>query len=141
MSWSHQRSRLTLSTPQLTGIVVSGAVGESPTRLRVWTNRDDIDFPLASELPPLQEFSLVEDPTASMEFQTRASKFQCVSSLTLHLSGDGDALRLVFVGLRGQADPRSSRDALATVVYEAVGRPQDHTVPDDERTMAQRLGH
>ena len=126
---------------QLTGITVAGAVGESPTRLKVWINRDDIDFTLASELPALQDFALVEDLTASMEYQTRASKFQCVSSLTLHLSGDGDALRISFVGLRGQADPRSSRDALATVVYEAVGMPQDHKVPDDERAMAQRLGH
>jgi hypothetical protein len=116
-------------------------VGESPTRLKVWINRGDIDFALASDLPALQEWSLVEDPTASMEYQTRAAKFQCVSSLTLLLSGDGDALCISFVGLRGQADPRSSRDALATVVYETMGRPTDHKVPDDERAMAQRIGH
>jgi len=138
-----------LSTPdalhsQLSGIVVSGdAGGSSPTRVRLFINRDDIDFALASELPPVQEFSLMEDLTASVEYQTRVSKFQCVSSLTLHFTHNGGAstTRLCFIGLRGQADPQSNREALATVVYETQARPQDHTVPADELATLQRLGH
>lgn len=119
------------------------AGGSSPSRLRVYINRDDIDFALAAQLPAVQEFELVEDPTATVEYQTRASKFQCVSSVTLHFTANlgASTTRIFFIGLRGQADPRSARDAVATVVYEAQARPQDHAVPADELASAHRLGH
>ncbi len=141
---SHRRgSALTQCACQLQGIVVSGdADGASPTRMRVFINRDDVDFALASELPAVQEWSLVEDGNASVEYQTRFSKFQVVSSLTLHFPDNGGAptTRIFFIGLRGVADPRSTREVLTNVVYEARPRPQDHRLPADQAMHAQRLG-
>jgi hypothetical protein len=91
---------------QLRGIVVSGGGGgSSPVAMRAFINRDDVDFSLAAELTPVQEWSLVEDATASVEYATRFSKFQSVSSLTLHFPSNGGAActRIFFIGLRGEA--------------------------------------
>ncbi len=32
-----------------------GMGGTSPSKFRVWVNRDDVDFSNANELPPIQE--------------------------------------------------------------------------------------
>ena len=72
--------------------------------MRAFINRDDIDFDLAGELSPAQEWSLVDDATASLEYTTKLSKFQAVSSLTLYFPSNGGApcTRIHFVGLRGE---------------------------------------
>jgi len=36
-----------------------------------WTNRDDIDFSLAAELPPVQEFNLAEDVRGAVDYPTK----------------------------------------------------------------------
>jgi len=129
---------------RLTGIVVAGgADGTSPSRLRVFINRDDLDFGAAAELPPVQEWQLAEDRTASLEYTTRAVKFVAVGSLWLHFptNGGADTTRLHFVGLRGSGDERVSREVLKTIVYESSARPVDHRVPGGETQTQCRLGH
>lgn len=78
--------------------------------MRAFINRDDIDFGMAAQLAPVQEWSLVEDATASLEFATKLSKFQAVSSLTLFFPSNGGApcTRIHFVGLRGEVRLRST---------------------------------
>ena len=97
---------LLLFCAQLRGIVVAGGGdGSSPTALRAFINRNDVDFGLASQLAPTQEWSLVDDATASLEYATRYAKFQSVSSVTLHFPSNGGApsTRIHFIGLRGEA--------------------------------------
>jgi len=127
---------------RLTGIVVAGDGDSAPSRLRVWTNREDIDFQLAAELPPLQEWQLGEDPTASLEYPTRASRFTVVSSLTMHFPANGGAstTRLHFVGLRGAGDLSKSRELATNVVYESSARPADHKASSSSAPLS-RLGH
>ena len=74
----------------------------------MFINRDDIDFGLASDLTPVQEWSLVEDPSASVEYTTRVNKFQSVSSLTLHFNGGAPSTRIYYVGLRGESMLRTA---------------------------------
>lgn len=78
-----------LFPPQLRGILVAGGDGGSaPSRMRAFVNRTDVDFDLAQQLPPAQEWGMVEDPSGSTEYQTRPAKFQGVASLTLHFPGN-----------------------------------------------------
>ena len=130
-------------------MVAGGGDGTSPTLMRAYINRDDIDFGMAAELAPVQEFTLVEDSTASLEYGTRITKFQSVSSLTLYFNGGEPCTRIHFVGLRGEVRRRSStpseqqsdalrrsrsqgsglkREAPLNIVYEAKPQPQDHKV-------------
>jgi hypothetical protein len=145
------------SVVQLRGIMVAGGGdGTSPTVMRAFINRDDIDFGMAADLSPVQEFSLTEDATASLEYATKIAKFQSVSSLTLHFNGGAPCTRLHFVGLRGEV--RSSvttleqlgnalqrsqgsglkREPPLNIVYEAKPQPQDHKV-GDATTLGARM--
>ena len=64
--------------------------------MRAFVNRDDLDFETAAVLPPTQEWELAPNPQAQLEYQTRFTKFQGVSSLTLHLPTcfNGDSTRM-----------------------------------------------
>ena len=97
--------RSLVAVEQLRGIVVAGGGdGTSPTAMRAFINRDDIDFGMAADLSPVQEWSLVDDATASLEYATKLAKFQAVSSLTLYFLSNGGApcTRIHFIGLRGE---------------------------------------
>ena len=132
-------------------MVAGGGDGTSPTVMRAFINRDDIDFGMAAQLSPVQAFELVEDSTASLEYGTRITKFQSVSSLTLYFDGGEPCTRIHFVGLRGEvrrtrsSPPEQRGDALhrlrsqgsglkreapLNIVYEAKPQPQDHKVGD-----------
>ena len=66
---------------------------------------------------------------ATMEYATKASKFQNVHTLDLHFPGNvggGDATRVDFVGLKGSHTP-AKREAVVAV-YEARPVPGDHKV-------------
>ena len=55
-----------------TGItIIGGADGTSPARLRVFVNRDDLDFAGANELPPTQEWELLENLNGQIEYPTQ----------------------------------------------------------------------
>lgn len=41
--------------------------GQSPSELRVFTNRDDLDFGSASDLPPVQRWDLAENMQGDIE--------------------------------------------------------------------------
>jgi len=47
-----------------------------------FTNRDNIDFDLAQRLPPVQEFDLQEDFTASVDYATRYGRAPQAASRT-----------------------------------------------------------
>lgn len=53
-----------------------GADGTSPSRLRAFTNRDDLDFGTAADTTPVQEWDLLENPRGEIEYPT-----QCVCML------------------------------------------------------------
>ncbi|CAI5511946.1 unnamed protein product [Closterium sp. Naga37s-1] len=112
--------------------IIGGADGTSPAKMRVFTNREDIDFSVVNDLTAVQEWDLTENLQGELEYTTKFSKFQGVSSLTLHLPSNfgGDFSRIHFVGLKGEAT-QNNRRAVAAVVYEAQANPSDHEVPAD----------
>ncbi|CAI5524306.1 unnamed protein product [Closterium sp. Naga37s-1] len=112
--------------------IIGGADGTSPAKMRAFTNREDIDFSVVNDLTAVQEWDLTENLQGELEYTTKFSKFQGVSSLTLHFPSNfgGDFSRIHFVGLKGEAT-QNNRRAVAAVVYEAQANPSDHEVPAD----------
>jgi len=51
--------------------VIGGGGGASPAKLKVFTNRDNLDFSTASDLNPVQEWDLVENLNGTMEYPTQ----------------------------------------------------------------------
>ena len=83
----------------------------------------------------LQEWTLADvgDATA-LEYPTRYTKFQGVSSITIHFPrnfrGSG-TLSLHFIGLKGEST-QNRREPIGTFVYEALPSAKDHcTVAKD----------
>lgn len=51
--------------------VIGGPDGASPAKLKVFVNRDDLDFSTAGQLAPVQEWDLVENLAGTMEYPTQ----------------------------------------------------------------------
>ncbi|KAH9899225.1 DUF1000-domain-containing protein [Cubamyces lactineus] len=96
---------------RLRSILLKLGRGEmTPRRLRIYANRTNIvDFSEAEEITPQLNISLLEGETAVHEYQLRAASFANVHSVSLFFSDSvgGDALRLYYIGFRG--DSRSQR--------------------------------
>ncbi|KAK2661334.1 hypothetical protein Ddye_007867 [Dipteronia dyeriana] len=107
--------------------VVGGAGGTSPSKMRVFINREGIDFSDAEGTQAIQEWELVENLQGVLEYQTRYSKFQSVANITLHFPENfgGDTTQIHYIGLKGEAT-QLKRDVVATIVYEITPNPSDH---------------
>jgi hypothetical protein len=122
--------------------VSGGADGATPSRVRLFTNREDLDFDAANAGAPAQEVLLShDDPGADTWHPLRPAKFNALSSVQLHFRGtlgggddgaDGADARVYFIGLKGDyLGPRGA--APATIVYEARPQAADHPAADDAR--------
>ncbi|BBG95103.1 Protein of unknown function D [Prunus dulcis] len=107
--------------------IIGGADGTSPSKMRVFINRDGIDFSDVQGMQAIQEWDLVENFQGVLEYQTRYSKFQNVASITLHFpdSFGGDTTKIEYIGFKGEAT-QLKRDVVATIVYELRPNPSDH---------------
>jgi hypothetical protein len=85
--------------------IIGGSDGTSPSKMRAFMNRDDIDFSAAADLLPIQEWELAENPHGEIEYLTKYAKFQGVASLTLHFPRNfgANATCIHYIGLRGEA--------------------------------------
>ncbi|KAI0402102.1 translation protein [Xylaria palmicola] len=118
----------------------------APRTLRVFINRDDIDFDNADDLKPTQEFHLSQT-SEILEIPVKRALFGSVHRLTLYFvnnfstrhsdsnsdlydddedDDDADVTRLSYLGFRGEWMQRGR--APAQILYEAAPNPNDHTI-------------
>lgn len=114
--------------------ICGGGSESSPRNVRVFVNRDDIDFETANDAPPAQTIELLSDVAAQpdAEYKLKAAKFQRVESVTLFFDetfgGDEQSTELAYVGFRGEFDQVISREAVIAT-YEARPMTEDHKTP------------
>eukprot|EP00250_Pteridium_aquilinum_P022703 c25583_g1_i1 orf=328-936(-) len=110
--------------------IIGEGSGRSPSRMRAFINREDIDFSTAAAMTPIQEWELAENLQGELEYQTRYARFQSVASLILHFPENfgGETTAISFIGLKGEAT-QLKRDAVANIVYEALPNPAEHKLP------------
>jgi len=109
-----------------------------PKTIKLFVNRDDLDFDTARELEPQATLELLPVHhflEGSIDYPLRpAGRFQSVSSLSIYFEdnygGDDVATEITFVGLKGKGS-NVKRRAVETV-YESRGMPTDHKVPGGE---------
>ena len=102
---------------------------QSPDRMQVFVNRDDIDFDSVESTTPTQEWELVERAPDGdvVEYPTKMAKFSGVRSLAIFLPsnfGRRDVTRLDYVGFKGEFE-EFKKDPIVTV-YELNANPADH---------------
>lgn len=126
-------------TIQSISVRSSGTSGAPPKTIKLFVNRDDLDFDMARELTPQATLELLPAHhfvEGSIDYPLRpAGRFQSVSSLSIYFQdnyGDEDstATEITFVGLKGKGS--SVKRRAVETVYESRGMPADHKVPGDE---------
>ena len=83
--------------------------------MRLFKNREDLDFGMVSDMEPVQAFDVSEDPRGEIEYPTMVAKFQGVHHLTIHFPEciRGDETEIGFIGLKGEHVDVSAQRAAA----------------------------
>ncbi|OZJ02211.1 hypothetical protein BZG36_04714 [Bifiguratus adelaidae] len=100
----------------------------APAHLKVFINRDDVDFDSVESFQSTQEWELVQSSTEVVEYGTRIPKFTNVRHLALYFPSNFDSedtpTRIDFLGFKGEWT-EIKKDPIITV-YEASANPADH---------------
>jgi len=106
--------------------LIGGVDGQAPSKLKLFTNREDVDFEMANELPPVQELELVEDFAGVVDYPVKAAKFNMISSLTIFIPENfgADSTKIHFLGLKGEGT--TARRGVVETTYEARAQLKDH---------------
>jgi hypothetical protein len=99
----------------------------APQTLKVFINRDDLDFSTASDLLPTQEFSLSQTSDVQ-EIPVKRALFGKVQNISLFVEdnyGD-DVTRISYLGFKGEWMQLGK--APTNILYEAAANPNDHKV-------------
>ena len=122
---------------KLRAFSVVGGLGDEfesrPRSVRLYINRDDLDFGTVRDLQPVQAFDLLDNQAGEVEYPVRAAKFNGVHSIDMHFPAisESDHQAIYFIGFKGEYASR--RREAVDAVYEGVPLPGDHKVPGDER--------
>jgi hypothetical protein len=114
-----------------------------PKTIKLFVNREDLDFETARELEPQAKLELLPPHhfvEGTIDYPLRpAGRFQSVSSLTIFVADNHDedddevSTIITFVGLKGKGT-KQRRMAVETV-YESQGMMKDHKVKGEHGNM------
>ncbi|KAJ2004353.1 hypothetical protein GGI04_002634 [Coemansia thaxteri] len=114
--------------------VWGGAGGSAPQRLRVFANRDDLDFDSIEGAECTQEWDLARGAREPVEYAVRAARFGAVRCLTLLVPRCFDApdapTELLFLAFRGDWMPLRADPVIS--IYELTPNAADHKAPATE---------
>ncbi|KAI5813383.1 galactose-binding domain-like protein [Pyronema omphalodes] len=103
----------------------------APRTLKLFINRDDLDFSAVADTPAIQTLELPMQPPGEevMELPIRRALFNNIHSITIfvednHSDGDEDVTRLSYLGFKG--DFTALRKDPVIALYEAAPNPADH---------------
>lgn len=97
----------------------------SPKTLKLYHNRDDLDFSTASDLAPTQTLH-VSQTNDVQELPVKRTSFGNVYNLTLFVedSHGDDVSRIFWIGFKGEFT-QLNREPIE-VLYEKAANPKDH---------------
>ncbi|KAJ1953165.1 hypothetical protein EC988_003150 [Linderina pennispora] len=118
---------------KLKSILLWGGAGESaPKHMKVFANRDDLDFDNVNDTTCTQAWDLVEGARQPVEYPTRIAKFNSVRSLAIFLPSNfgADETTVYYLGFRGEWTELKENPLIT--VYELRPNVADHKTPADE---------
>lgn len=121
-------------------LIRTSASNSAPQTLKVYLNRDDLDFSIASSLEPTQKFDLAQT-NEIQEIPVKRALFNTVRSLDLFFEdnwgqGEEDVTRISYIGFKGEW-MKLSREPV-NFLYEAAANPSDHKMVSG---VGERLGN
>ncbi|KAK6535207.1 hypothetical protein TWF694_001676 [Orbilia ellipsospora] len=123
--------------------------GTSPRTLKIYVNRNDLDFSTVSDTTPTFTLNVPLVPPSSrpevLDIPLKRSLFNNVRSLTLffeenHSDGEEETTKIWYLGLKGDY-MKVGREPIITL-YEAAANPKDHTnlVPGEKYSNESSFG-
>ena len=102
--------------------------GSAPRKLKLFRNRDDLDFGTAADLPPAQTIDLPRSNEVA-EIPLNRALWNMTTSINLffednHSNGDDDVTKISYMGFKGE-HMALNREPV-TFLYEAAANPSDH---------------
>ncbi|KAG8979769.1 hypothetical protein FRB94_010338 [Tulasnella sp. JGI-2019a] len=106
-------------------LLKSGPGAETPTKMSIFPNEDNLDFDDISEKKPAQEFDIVQSREVG-EYTVKPAKCPEVQSITLFFPAaqGADNVRIYYIGFLGEW--REIKDRPTVILYEAQANPADH---------------
>lgn len=110
-------------------LIYTAPTPSAPKTLKLYKNRNDIDFSLASDLDPTQKLEIPQPVAGTDVFEiplNRAS-WNTTTSITLFFEdnwGDEDTTKIGYLGFKGQFMALNREPV--SVMYEAAANPSDH---------------
>ncbi|KAF9638598.1 putative duf1000 domain-containing protein [Lasiodiplodia theobromae] len=111
-------------------LVRTSTTDSAPKTLKVFLNRDDLDFGTASDLQPTQTFELSQTNDIQ-EVPVKRALFNTTRSLTLFFEdnfgqGEEDVTRISYLAFKGEFMKLNKEPV--NFLYEAAANPADHKV-------------
>ncbi|OTB16317.1 hypothetical protein K445DRAFT_99032 [Daldinia sp. EC12] len=115
------------------------ADSSAPRTLKVFINREDVDFEVASDLTPTQTFELSQ-VNAVQEIPVKRALFGNVRRLALFFEDNfgEENTRITYLGFKGDWMPVGR--APANILYEAAPNPSDHPLRGTAAQRQQQFG-
>lgn len=133
-----QRSKTNSNTTRFTGqvklhsfLLYTAPTTSAPKTVKLFKNRDDLDFSTASELSPTQTIE-VPQPVASadvFELPLNRAHWNTTTAITLFFEdnwsdGEEDVTKVGYIGFKGQFMALNREPV--SFLYEAAANPNDH---------------
>ncbi|KAK4507325.1 hypothetical protein PRZ48_001060 [Zasmidium cellare] len=120
-------------------LIRTSATDAAPMTLKVYMNREGLDFATASDLQPTQTLELAQS-NEIQEIGVKRALFNTVRSLDLFFEdnwsqGEEDETRISYIGFKGEW-MKLSREPV-NFLYEAAANPGDHKLASG---VGERLG-
>ncbi|KAK4635203.1 PITH domain-containing protein [Fulvia fulva] len=120
-------------------LIRTSMTDSAPMTLKVYVNREGLDFSTASDLQPTQTLELAQSNEVQ-EVPVKRALFNTVRSLDLFFEdnwgrGDEDETRISYMGFKGEW-MKLSREPV-NFLYEAAANPKDHTLASG---VGERMG-
>ncbi|KAK7454561.1 hypothetical protein VKT23_011313 [Stygiomarasmius scandens] len=106
-------------------LLKTGPTDQTPAKVALFANQDNLDFSDIADKTPTQEFDVAQGREVG-EYVVKTAKFSNVSSLTLYFpEGQGaDTIRIYYIGFLGTWTERKTNPIIT--VYEAQANLADH---------------
>jgi hypothetical protein len=112
---------------KIKSISVQAAGDSRPTALKLFINRDDLDFSTAAQAQPVDTITLKDDSAGNHDYLLKFQKFQAVHSIWLYFPScvGGEQSQINYIAFKG-ISTNVNRSA-PLVSYEAIPQPEDHS--------------
>ncbi|CAN6634255.1 hypothetical protein TRVA0_014S02036 [Trichomonascus vanleenenianus] len=122
----------------------------APNVIKLYKNKDDLDFEAVDGLKPLVKLDHPENvggvigesagEEGIVEYALNKALFSNVNSITIFVESNHgeETTRILYIGLRG--DFAGARSGAPVVTYEAAANPKDHKIESKELFGHNQLG-